>query len=132
MPNLIQGRYAHGCALINDKIIVSGGFDERGYILRSTEIIPLTTGAVPRFGGNLNIARSYLGLLAVGGGRFPRILAFGGYNPLGPSAGYLNSIEIWNDETEEWTMAPFSMKEARSGFGYLALPESTMCLINEN
>ena len=135
MPNLIQGRYAHGCALINDKIIVSGGFNEKGFKLRSTEIIPLRGGGVPRFGGNLNIARSYLGLLAVvggGTGRFPRILAFGGYNPSGPSAGYLNSIEIWNDETEEWKMAPFSMREARSGFGYLALPESTMCLINKN
>ena len=42
MPNLKKGRQMHNCAMVNKKIIVSGGNDGEN-TLRSTEIIPLNT-----------------------------------------------------------------------------------------
>ena len=126
MPNLKTGRYDHGCTLFNEKIIVSGGMNIWPNHLSSTEIIPLSTG-VPRSGGNLKNARSAFGMLTVGG-RFPRVLALGGQRI--PDDAEMGSIEAWNDDKAEWTMAG-SMKVPRYHFGYLALPESTiLCLKN--
>ena len=45
-PNLNQGRFHHSCTLLNDKIMVVGGFEGgmgEGMSLTSTEIIPLST-----------------------------------------------------------------------------------------
>ena len=59
MPNLIQGRRNHNCAIINDRIIVTGGWDGVNIpYLSSTEIIPLTT-FIPILGGNLNLSVLY-------------------------------------------------------------------------
>ena len=130
MSNLRQARLNHGCALINGKIIVSGG-EVLPHTSLGTEIIPLSTG-VPRFGlgGSLITARHSFGMLAVGE-RFPRLLAFGGLKPeLGEDTTSLNSIEEWNDDKEEWLVVPFSMKALRYNFGYLALPQSTICKHN--
>ena len=133
MNNLIIGRYDHACAKINQNIIVSGGRDFNNKILSSTEIIPLISFQ-PRLAenGNLNIPRTLFGMLAVGG-TFPRILALGGLK----SIPHLNlnsridhkikTIEVWNEDDEVWTEAPFQMKHGRYDFGYLALPESTIC-----
>ena len=123
MPNLIQGRRNHNCAIINDRIIVTGGWDGVNIpYLSSTEIIPLTT-FVPILGGNLNTGRCYFGMLTVGD-RFPRLLVLAGET----YSDHLDSIEVWNDDKEEWTITPLAFKVPRSTFGYLALPESFICL----
>jgi hypothetical protein len=77
------------------------------------------TNKISRNGGNLNTNRYDFGLVAAGG-HFKRILAFGGH-----SSG--SSIEDWNEETEKWTMAPFSLQESRKMFGYIAVPPSVIC-----
>ena len=123
MGNLIeQTRYGHSCALLNNEIIVSGGSSQTKP-LSSTEIIPLLTG-VPRMvvHGELKEKRRYFGMMAVGG-RFPQIMTFGGKN----KNGNLKSIEVWDSETEKWSLASFSMKHARFAFGFLNVPESTIC-----
>ena len=122
MGNLIDNtRFGHSCAFINDKIIVSGG---KTVSADSTEIIPVNTG-VPRMvrHGELKVKRRYFGMMAVGG-RYPQIMAFGGK---GKNVNNLKSIEIWDSETEKWRLAPFSMNYARNAFGFLAVPESTIC-----
>ena len=90
--------------------------------LKSTEIIPITN-FVSRFGGDLNTQRSGFGMLAVGV-RFPRVLAMGGYSV---NSGPSDSIEVWNDDEEKWTIAPFSLKYPNNYFAYLSLPDITMC-----
>ena len=54
-----------------------------------------------------------------------QILAIGGYDA--DQDHYLHLIEVWNDDEEVWTMTPFSLKHPRCRFGYLSLPEITMC-----
>ena len=126
MGNLIfNTRFGHSCAFINDKIIVSGG---KTVSADSTEIIPVNTG-VPRMvrHGELKVKRRYFGMMAVGG-RYPQIMAFGGKGKNTANQDVnLKSIEIWDSETEKWRLAPFSMNFARNAFGFLAVPESTIC-----
>ena len=113
--SLSQGRRQHSCVLLNNNIVIAGGIDHSGSSMVSTEIISLTN-KVSRNGGNLNTYRHDFGLVAAGG-HFKRVLAFGGGS----------SIEDWNEETEKWTMAPFSLQESRSMFGYIAVPPSVIC-----
>ena len=126
MGNLIDDkRLGHSCAFINDKIIVSGG---KTVSADSTEIIPVNTG-VPRMvrHGELKVKRRYFGMMAVGG-RYPQIMAFGGKGKNTANQDVnLKSIEMWDSETEKWRLAPFSMNYARNAFGFLAVPESTIC-----
>ena len=128
MGNLIDNtRFGHSCAFINDKIIVSGGTTVAKNV-DSTEIIPVNTG-VPRMvrHGELKVPRRYFGMMAVGG-RYPQIMAFGGKGKNKANQDVnLQSIEIWDSETEKWRLAPFSMNYARNAFGFLAVPESTIC-----
>ena len=116
---LKQERRGHSCILLNNNILVVGGINHGGQEdeLKSTEIISLTH-KIPRNGGSLNIARSYFGLAAVGG-HFKRILSFGGNSG--------NSVEQWNEETEQWKMSPFSLQKSRGGFGSVAVPPSVIC-----
>ena len=55
---------------------------------------------------------------------FYRILAFGGNNR---ESNKTNQIEVWDEEKETWSEAPYSMGTDRYNFGYLAVPESVIC-----
>ena len=123
--SLIQGRSEHSCVLLNDKILVVGGKFRMDW-LNSTEVIPLSTGT-PRNGGNLNIARSSFGLATVGG-QFQKVLAFGDYGPDG-SSNY--PVEEWKEDTETWTLTPFTLMEKKRSFGYLSVPQSIVCPNNK-
>ena len=53
----------------------------------------------------------------------PRVLAFGGLS----NNESQDSIQLWNEKKEEWTIATDALSKPRYGFGYLALPESIIC-----
>ena len=118
---LQQGRYGHSCTLLNDTIIVAGGRSARHNLLKSTELVPLTNGS-PRFGGDLNMNRTSFGL-AIIGGHHKKAYSFGGWD----SHNYLKSVEEWDANTEQWKLANFSLKEAKDGFGFLAVPPQVVC-----
>ena len=122
---LKQGRFAHSCVLFKNNIFVVGGFDGHDYYV-STEIISLSDG-MSRFGDNIRTPRVYAGLVSIGG-RFKKVLSFGGYytNEYGVDIRQ-GSIDEWNEDSEEWNLAPYSLNEKKSEFSYLAVPPSMVC-----
>ena len=117
---LQQGRRLHSCVLLNDLILVVGGRDANGNTLSSTEVIPLANG-IPRYGGNLNTARRYFGLATIGG-HYKKAISFGG-----EGSRYLNSVEEWDEDTEQWKLAPYSLEEGKRSFASLAVPPQMVC-----
>ena len=119
---LQQKRYGHECVLLNNQILVVGGRDYSGNWHRSTEVIPLASGT-PRYGGNLNTARCYFGLAIVGDGHYKKAISFGGRN----GSDELSSVEEWDEDTEQWKMAPYSLDVTDYGFASLAVPSQMVC-----
>ena len=120
--SLQQGRYHHSCALLNNLILVAGGYSG-GYI-SSTEVIPLANG-ISRYGGNLNTVRHEFGLATIGG-HYKKAISFGGYGS-GGSGGRLSTVEEWDEDTEEWKLAPYSLEEGKGDFASLAVPPQMVC-----
>ena len=56
-----------------------------------------------------------------------KVLAFGGSSGEYPDYYFPTSVEEFNLEEETWSVAPYSLDEARSRFGYLVLPEDKIC-----
>ena len=80
---------------------------------RSTELIQLVNGTpylLPRYGGNLNTARENFGLATIGGQEDKKVISFGGNG-----FDYLSSVEEWDEDTEEWKLAPYSLEESKDG-----------------
>ena len=119
---LQQGRGGHSCTLLNDMILVVGGLGVGGEILGSTEIIPLAN-RIPRYGGNLNVARRDFGLATIGG-HYKKAKSFGGRNYEDFS---ISSVEEWDEDTEEWKLALYSLEEGKSRFASLAVPPQMVC-----
>lgn len=115
LGSLQQGRYYHSCTLLNNLVLVVGGYS--GGYLSSTEIIPLANGT-PRYGGNLNTARGVFGLATIGG-HYKKSISFGGYG--------ISSVEEWDEDTEEWKLAPYTLEEGKYQFASLAVPPQMVC-----
>jgi len=114
--SLLQGRRSHGCTYTSGKVIVAGGYDEGR--LKSTEIIDVDRKQ-SRSAGNMREKRHSFALVTVNN----KVLAIGGYG----GGQYLSSVEEFNLEEETWSVAPYSMEEARGFFGYLVVPEDKIC-----
>ena len=100
---------------------IAGGYGYGAYPLTSTEIIPLENG-IPRYGGNLNTARSGFGLATIGG-HYKKTISFGGYD----GGILLSTVEEWDEDTEEWKLAPYSLEEGKGDFASLAVPPQMVC-----
>ena len=87
--------------------------------MKSIEIISLPFGQTRELEEGFRHPRYAFNMLTVGGG-FPRILAIGGSKDD-------KSIEIWDEENQTWSEAPYTMKSNRYDFGSLAVPESVIC-----
>merc|ERR1712008_433116 len=120
LGSLQQGRYHHYCALLNNLILVVGGYS--GGYLSSTEIIPLANG-IPRYGGNLNTARGNFGLATIGG-HYKKTISFGGYDS---GSNRVSTVEEWDEDTEQWNLAPYSLEEGKNSFASLAVPPQMVC-----
>ena len=108
--------------ILDGKLIVTGGcnFITRD-LVKSTEIMDLSTGK-SWFGGDLNVGRVGFGMafLYLEGKR--RILVFGGKSAEFENPVLFDSIEIWNDETNQWDMSNMKLKEKNSNFGFTSMP----------
>ena len=74
------------------------------------------------FGGDLNVGRVGFGMafLYLEGKR--RILVFGGKSSEFENPELFDSIEIWNDESNQWEMSNMKLKQKNSNFGFLSMP----------
>ena len=117
-PQLQTSRTANlGCSKIENYIVIAGGYNS-GLILRSTEVLNLSTRTIV-YGGDLNSPRIYFHMATITRNGQQLILALGG--PSGSSR--LNSVEQFNPSNNTWTLAPTTMQEARSNYGAVTLKE---------
>ena len=125
LGELLEGRYAHACAVMKGKVIVSGG-SRSGK--SSTEVISLNNPTSSRTVGRLNEARGYHGLAVAHVNNEPTLLAFGGRYYQNGVWNRRDSIEIWNQDDETWTLATnMKLREKKEGFGYLSVPLHLLC-----
>ena len=108
------------CAKIGNKVIFAGGANS-GYILRSTEVLDITTRTT-YIGGDMASPRLGLKLAT---------LSSSGQNKLFAVAGYsknesFSTVEEWVEESSTWREAG-SLTKARSHFGVVALPREFIC-----
>ena len=124
ISELEEPRFGHSCAVIEDQIVISGGFSIGSYMepAISTEIISLHNALECM----VNCTKSKQGMRRVLHGSAvgnvdgkQRLLAFGGGN--------LDSIEEWNPENESWTtLNNMKLSQRKGEFGYLSVPTNLL------
>ena len=114
---LNEGRWGHRCAFIpnTNKIMVTGGRCNSIY-LDSTEVLDTEDGSVI-MASPMNSKRVAhgMGVMTINGEN--KLAVFGGYD----GRNGLDSVELYNNQTEKWETADFKLKEARSRFGFLTI-----------
>ena len=110
---LIEPRYEHRCAYIpnTNEILVTGGNYQD-----STEIIDTEDGSVI-MASPMNSKRVAhgMGVMTINGEN--KLAVFGGYD----GRNGLDSVELYNNQTEKWEMTEFKLREAKSRFGFLTI-----------
>ena len=128
LGELQEGIYAHACIVMKGKVIVSGGKKSNYDYLTSTEVISLNYPTSTRTVGHLNEARGFHGLAVAHVNNEPTLMAFGGNYYQNGDWKYIDSIEIWNPDTETWTPATdMKLREKKEGFGFLSVPSHLIC-----
>ena len=123
---LHQGRSFHSCIVFNDKVIITGGYDDYGANhLISTEIIEIGKDVLTvRNGGNLMKRRRNHGMGIVILDNVPTVIAFGGRN----SVEYIDTVEIWNDDSESWaTSSSITLEQSKREFGFASVSTELLC-----
>ena len=111
------GRSGHRCAFIpnTNKVMITGGYDA-GCWLDSTEILDTEDGSVT-MASPMNSKRSSHGMGVVTINGEERLAVFGGHE----RGTYLNSVELYNTQTEKWENTDIKLKEAKACFGFLSV-----------
>ena len=110
------GRFNHICAFIpnTNKIMITGGIN-LGF-LDSTEILDTEDGSTS-MASPMNSKRCGHGMGVVTINGEDRLAVFGGRD----GGNDLNSVELYNTQTEIWEMADFKLSEAKSSFSFLTV-----------
>ena len=110
------GRIHHRCAFIQstNKIMLTGGYDN-GY-LDSTEILDTEGGKVTMV-SSMNSKRAGHGIGVVTINGEDRLAVFGGFD----ERTKLDSVELYNSETEKWETSDLKLSEARPSFSCLTV-----------
>ena len=87
-----------------------------GYRKDSTEILDYEDGSVT-MGGPMNSKRNGHGMGVVTINGIDRLAAFGGYD----GRNELDSVELYNTETEKWEMTDLKLSEPKSHFFFLTV-----------
>ena len=106
-PDLEVERYIPACATIDALCIVAGGRNEHDQLLKSVEIIFLTTKEVAQAEDMLK-PRDHFNLIVLG----TTLMAFGGVDE--------TSMEIWEGVGGPWITASTSLENSRSQFSVVS------------
>ena len=117
-----RGMYT-GCALINNKIIIAGGWSGSTYH-RSSEVLDLSTKTITLV-GDMNSPRGCSLATTILGGA-THLFAIGGRSESSWSS-ILNSVEEFHPSNKSWTMSPTSLGETRYSYGAAVVPKDTVC-----
>ena len=114
------GRFGHRCAFITNtnKVMITGGRNNSD-ILDSTEILDTEDGSVT-MASPMNYKRAYHGIGVVTINSEDRIAVFGDLESLG-RGNELNSVELYNTQTQKWEMADLKLNAAKCSFGFLTI-----------
>ena len=129
LGELREARFGHACAVINGKIVVSGGKIFGYEHLTSTELISLYDPSESKLIGHLNEFRAYHGLAVAHINSKLTLLAFGGekYKNNGEFK-YPQSIEQWIPGEGKWSILNgLKLSYKRYGFGYRSMPTRILC-----
>ena len=95
--------------------MITGGHGNRGF-LDSTEILDTEDGSIS-MASPMN-SKKYghgMGVVTINGK--DRLAVFGGYN----GRKNLDSVELYNTQTEKWETSDFKLSKARSDFSFLTV-----------
>ena len=106
------------CALIpnTNKVMITGGHSDSDGYLDSTEIIATDDGTVT-MASPMNSARAWHGMGVVTINGEERLVVVGGNN----EEDSLESVELYNTQTEKWELADIKLNEAKSCFNFLGV-----------
>lgn len=116
------------CVLFNNKVIITGGY-VGPYPTSRTEIIDISDENewYMWLGNDMNIRRAYHGMGIISLGNTLKLAAFGGKDNSEMEYLDLDSIEIWNDNSETWELSAMTLKQPKSEFGFATLPIELLC-----
>ena len=114
---LNEGRWGHRCAFIpnTNKIMITGGRSNLN-CLDSTEILDYEDGSVT-MASTMNSKRFAHGMGVVTINGKDRLAVFGGWDGMN----YLDSVELYNTQTEKWETSDFKLSKARYDFSFLTI-----------
>ena len=115
---LYWGRIGHKAAFIphTKKIMVTGGLNFKREFLNSTEIFDTEDGHVT-MASPMNSKRRNHGIGVITIDNEDRLAVFGGHD----GQNMLDSVELYNTQTEKWETTNIKLKEAKDEFGFLSL-----------
>ena len=117
---LIMKRYGFRCAIIpnTNKVMITGGMNEKFDHLDSSEILDTEDGSVI-MASPMNYPRCNHGMGVITVNGEDRLAVFGGDRNAG--AYKLDSVELYNTQTEEWETTNIKLPTRTSDFGFLSL-----------
>ena len=116
-------RRSHMCALIpnTNKIMITGGFNEKDNRLDSTEILDPYTGSVT-IASPMNTKRSFHGMGVITLYDEEKLAVFGGTSfTIGKDSSmkYLDCVEVYNDQTGLWDTTDIKLNKPNMEFSCL-------------
>ena len=111
-------RYGQKCAYIpnTNKIIITGGRGNAESLLDSSEILDTTDGSIT-MASQMNSKRcnNGLGVITINGE--DKLAVFGGSD----GTNVLDSVEVYNTQTENWEITDIKLNEPKECFGFLTV-----------
>ena len=119
---LIYGRYGHRCAFIpgTKKIIITGGCNLEYSSMSSTEIFDTENYSIIMAQNQMSMGRSHHGIGIITINDEERLAVFGGID-IRCGTGPLDSVEIYNANTQKWEMSDMKFSGKRYAFGFLSV-----------
>ena len=114
---LNEERIGHRCAFIpnTNKIMITGGGAFSNY-LDSSEILDAEDGSIT-MASPMNFRRSGHGMGVITINGEDTLAVFGGYD----GRTWLNSVELYNTQTEKWVLTVIKMNKPKERFGFLTV-----------
>jgi len=134
-------RSQQGCAVINNHLVVAGGNQQThvckesgypcgyvSYVLDSTFSLDLSLGPAATWmeGGSLGATRNTHSMVTVMAGGKEKLYALGGRND-DRDNDYLDSVEVWREETRTWELVEERLPEGRQRMGAVAVAKAAVC-----
>ena len=111
------GRYGHRCAFIpnTNKIIITGG---RALNYPDvSEIFDMDKARITIMTSPMHFKRSRHGIGVITVDDEDKLVVFGGYN----ENGSIDSVELFDDETQSWDMTDIKLMEGKYSFGFFTV-----------